>query len=74
MQIQKVGPILCEGVSGDTPPENFDALKCVLRASQVPFVRIHTVHTYLPVAVFCSCFRLKNTTYGALSSGCTEVT
>ena len=46
-QIQKAGPIMCEDGSGGTPPENFEilhALKCVLRASQVPFCTcIHCV-------------------------------
>ena len=37
------------------PPENFEllrALKCVLGASEAPFLCMHTVHTYLQVAVF----------------------
>ena len=41
--------------SGGTPPENFEllrALKCVLGASEAPFLCMHTVHTYLQVGVF----------------------
>ena len=37
------------------PPENFvslHALKCVLGASEDTFLCMHTVHTYLQVAVF----------------------
>ena len=37
------------------PPENFEllrALKCVLGASEAPFMCMHTVHTYLQVAIF----------------------
>ena len=37
------------------PPENFEllrALKCVLGASEAPFLCMHAVHTYLQVGVF----------------------
>ena len=45
----------CGRGSGGTPPENFEvlhALNCVLGASEAPFLCMHTVHTYLPVAAF----------------------
>ena len=35
------------------PPENFEllrALKCVLGASEAPFLCMHAIHTYLQVA------------------------
>ena len=52
-QTHKAGPIIiidCGRESGGTPPNNFEvlhALKCVLGASEAPFLCMHTVHTYL---------------------------
>ena len=53
-QIQKVGPILCEGGGGGGGGvEILHALKCVLGASEVPFCTcIQYIPTGLPVAVF----------------------
>ena len=73
-QIQKVGPIMCEDGSQGPPPENFEilhALKCVLGASQVPFC---TCIQYIPTCQLPSLLSGSSTTYGALPSGCAEVT
>ena len=55
--------------AGGTPPENFEilhALKCILRASQVPFCAcIQYIPTFQLPSLF-SGFRSKSTTYGAL--------
>ena len=72
-QIQKVGPILCDGESGGMPPENVEilhALKCVLGASEVP---ICACIQYIPTCQLPSLlngFRLKSMKYGALASSC----
>ena len=72
-QMQKWGPYCVRGVGG-TPPENFEilhALKCVLRAPFCACIQ------YIPTCLFPSLFsgfRSKSTTYGALASGCAEVT
>ena len=45
----------CGRGSGGTPPENFEvlhALECVLGAPEAPFLCMHTVYTYLQVAIF----------------------
>ena len=45
----------CGRGSGGTALGNFEllrALKCVLGASEAPFLCMHTVHTYLQVGVF----------------------
>ena len=61
----------CGGGSGGMSPENFEilhALKCVLGAPEALF-RACTQHIYtcnLPSLI--SGFRLKSTTYGALTS------
>ena len=73
---KKWGPYCVRG-SGSMPPENFEilyALKCVLRASQVPFC---TCRQYIPTCQLPSLFsgfRSKSTTYRALASSCVEVT
>ena len=71
-----VGAILCEGGLGAGPQKilRFYALKCVLRASQVPFCAcIQYIPTCQLPSLF-SGFRSNSTTYGALASGCAEIT
>ena len=72
---KKWGPYCVRGLWGHAP-ENFEilhALKCVLRASQVPFCAcIQYIPTCQCLSLF-SGFRVKSMTYRALASGCAEV-
>ena len=64
----KWGPYCVRGVWG-MPPENFEilhALKCILRASQVPFCACIQYMPTCQLPSLFSGFRLESTTYGAL--------